>query len=223
MMTGNLFPVSLFSQEFTRIQANFSISDNNEGAISLIKGQVFYDLAHRKLVFRTQYPYKKDLVFHQTLQYVFARDSLQSLLDTAQTLPVAENSLFHLCLTNSLESMGLKGDMLKAREVEAINDSLVVTHYLPRKKYRKLIGKVDLVRRNAGDLYALILYSPDKEIAGRYFFRKFQQIDGFSMPGEIIQIIQLPDQKVWYRKISLENIILNAWENDDLYNYPLPF
>lgn len=196
--------------------ADVTIKDKGVASDALVKARVYYDLNIQKTIYDVSFPSSETWAFFDTLMYRF---SPEEEVQTIKTAPIAEFSLFHLCLTGKLENFGLNGDLMTEDGTELMDDQ-VITTYIPHKRIEKYVGKV-LLSRKEGNLFVLIIYNSEGELAGQQFFMDYVNEGGLSVPSRIVQVTHSKGEK-FYREIRLENIKVNDLEQEAVYDMDLP-
>jgi hypothetical protein len=210
-------PSILYSQQFFRIKAEFSIKSKGiDGSQQLTMGTVYYDKTSKKIVYITKFPEKEIWVSSDTVMYKIADNKVI----IRQKIPaIAEFTIFHLSLNGQLADFGLKNSTFKMDKVEKDKD-LIITTWLPPDQFKKFIGKI-MISNKEKKLQGIIFFNSKGEILTKQFFSKYINVKGFEFPGEIAQISYL-NGKEGYEMTTYKNIIINDFKEDHIYNYSIP-
>ena len=134
-----IFPLVLFSQNFYRIKADFTIKQKNaDGSSSLTVGKVYYDKNYKEIIYDISFPEKEIWVTKDTLLYKFAD---KKLLNKKKVPAIAEFSIFHLSLNGTLNNFGLESSPYTIGTVEK-EKGMVLTTWIPPANMEKNLGKV---------------------------------------------------------------------------------
>lgn len=202
------------AQMFYRISGDYSIKASlADGTAQLVIGKFYYDINIRKIVYVNSFPEKETWVTLDTTLYKIIREDL---FYTQTVPPAAEFSIYHLAISNQMESFGLKKSFYRIDKVERIN-GLVVTTWVPHKKLEDIFGKV-MISNKDKRLHGIVFFNHSGEIVKKQFFEKYMNLGGLEFPGEVIEIIYDHGEE-HYRKTSYTNLKVNDWENENLYNY----
>ncbi len=209
-----LFSNISFSQAFFRIKADFSIKAKGfNGKSQLTMGKVYYDKTIKKIVYKIKYPEKSDWVSVDTNMYHIVNNKVTS----RKSLPaIVEFTIFHIALSGNLSNYGLDKSPFTISKVQQ-SKGMVITTWDPPQLYSKIYGRIIVSNKNK-KLYGIIFFSPDGMILRKQFFKKYQNINGFSFPSEVLQI-SYNESKESYELSSFKNIIINDMNEDYIYDY----
>ncbi|MFM2284533.1 MAG: hypothetical protein RLZZ543_29 [Bacteroidota bacterium] len=184
--------------------------------MGLTMGSVLYDRTSKKLVYHVTFPEKEDWVIMDT---VFNR-IVNNKLVNRQFIPMLPSStMFEFALQNNLNNFGLENSSYTINKVDREGD-MVITTWLPDKRYAKVFGKV-IVSKRAGKIVGVAFYSPKNELVKKQIFKGFLKSSGIEFPSEIYEVLY--KEKGKETKISTyKNLRINEMKDDALYNFPVP-
>jgi hypothetical protein len=125
-------------------------------------------------------------------------------------------SIFHLALTRNLRNFGIDESSFKLDKVEQDGD-MVISTYLPEKRYRVFSGKVIISTRD-GKLFGIVFFDPEDNIVKKQFFEDYITERGLPFPGKITEIFYKNGGEE-YKVTTYKNIVYNANEPMDLYYF----
>lgn len=185
------------------------------GHFNISKGSFYYDTRFKKLVIDISYPSKETWVSHDTLVYHIKGKRLSS---RAATLMTPEATIFHIALTGQISSYGLKKSFYEIEKVEKEGDRVYVT-WKPDSRIPSL-GKVKLAQHK-NRLEGVVFFDEKGVVLAKQFFRKYKNFNGIEFPEEVV-FINIKGAKEYYQIMTYQNIVVNDFKTDALYNYPLP-
>ncbi len=211
-----IFPLFTFSQNFYRIKADFTIKQKNaDGSSALTVGKVYYDKNYKEIVYDISFPEKEMWITKDTSVYKFVDKKFVS----RQTVPaIAEFSIFHLCLNGTLTNYGLESSPYTIYNVEKEN-GMVLTTWMPPAKMAKFLGKV-IVSQKDKKLYGVAMCNIKGETLNKQFYKNYDSNSGIEFPKEIVQITYI-NGKENYQVTTYENIIIDDYSEEEMYNYPV--
>lgn len=212
-----LVPIALFSQNFYRIQADFTIKQKNaDGSSSLTIGKVYYDKNYKKIVYDISFPDKEIWVTQDTSLYKF-RDKK---FTTRLTIPaITEFSIFNLSLNGTLTNFGMESSPYKIANVEKEN-GMVLTTWQPPTEMTKSFGKI-VTSQKEKKLFGVVLFNVKGEIINKQFFKNYESSSGIEFPNEIVQITYA-NGKESYQLTTYTNIHIDDYTEEEIYNYAIP-
>lgn len=203
----------IFSQNFFRIKADFSIKETLPGKKSrLIMGKVYYDKNYKKLIYDINFPEKETIVITDSFMIIIAGREREKI----NTPSSNDFSVFHLCLNSNLAGFGLKNSPYTIEKVEKDSD-MVITTYLPPSKFSNTLGKVMLSQKQK-KLFGIVIFNVNNEVAGKQFFKNYANYSGMEFPDEIVQITYT-DKEEFYKVTSFKNVAVNEMQDENMYNY----
>jgi hypothetical protein len=212
-----VLPNFLIGQHYFRLRADFTIKEKfSDGKMGLTMGSVLYDRTSKKLVYHVTFPEKEDWVIMDT---VFNR-IVNNKLVNRQFIPMLPSStMFEFALQNNLNNFGLENSSYTLNKVDRDGD-MVITTWLPDKRYAKVFGKV-IVSKRAGKIVGVAFYTPKNELVKKQIFKGFLKSSGIEFPSEIYEVLYKEQGKE--TKISTyKNLRINEMKDDALYNFPVP-
>jgi hypothetical protein len=214
--------IPAFSQKtaHTRIQVDFSIKEKKgDGKGLLTMGKLYYDIKEKKIVYLLKFPEKEVWVEDPKNSYYITGDKLIK----KEKNPIApDNSLIHMCLTNTLFDYGLtRSPYYKVSLTEKTDTSETVT-YRPLTKSTELYGKIILYHQDH-KLVSMLLYDDKAKLTGKLFFKKYQLTGDLTMPMEILTITY-PDDKGTedFQLTTYSNVLTDSSLEDATYKYKIP-
>lgn len=209
-----MFPILILAQDFYRIQADFSIKETlPQGKTRLIMGKVYYDKNYRKILYDVSFPAQEKIVVTDSF---LIRITMGKTEEKASASSTCEFSVFHLCLSSRFSDFGLKNSPYKIEKVEK-DSGMVITTYLPPLKYSGKLGKVMLSQKEK-KLFGMVLFSPQDEVSGKQFFKKYANVKGLEFPLEIVQISYSGGEEL-YKVTTFRNIAVNEMSEENFYNF----
>lgn len=209
LLTGK----AVLSQHFYRIESDISIKTRVQGGQgSLTLGRVYYDKTIEKLVYDIRFPEREIWVLRDSLSLIYRNDNLHN----SETVnPFTATTIFHKCLEGSLSDFGLRNTLYRIEKVEK-EDNMVITTWIPPSRSPGM-GQV-ITSTVDNNLYGVIIKNPAGDILSRQLFANYRTVGGLKVPSEITQVIYRNEDEV-YQVITLDNIIINNFGNENLYNY----
>ncbi len=208
-----LAPALLPGQGIYRIKGEFSMKAKEKGSSQLVMGNFFYDLNKNQIIYRNYFPKKETWITSDTTLFHIVNDEV---ISTQHIPDFSKFSIFHLALTRNLKNFGIEGNSFILDKVEQDGD-MVITTYLPNKKYNTWSGKIMLSMRD-GKLFGIIFYDQEGNTIKKQFFEDYFTEKGLPFPGKITEITY-NEGKEEYRVTTYKNIVYNANEPDDLYYF----
>jgi len=211
LFSGN---VQLYSQDFYRIQADFTIkAKRSDNSLELIKGTVYYDKTIMKIVYQIRFPKVETWVSLDTVLYKIANGKV---VEQKRLNGLVQFSVFNLVLNGQLSDYGLRGTSFTVSMVEK-DSNMVVTTWLPPEKYKKSFGKI-LVSTNNRQLMGVAFFDTDERITSKQFYKSYKKIKGLNFPAEVVQFFYTQGKES-YQVTNYSNIQVNASGNNTMYNY----
>jgi hypothetical protein len=201
------------------MKAEFSIKENlPDGKQVLTMGTVYCDKNARTIVYKLTFPKQGLYVLTDSASYEIENDKI---VKQSKAYNLYNFSIYNLALSSGLYNYGLTtGEIFKLTNVVR-EDSLVVSTYSPAmKELKKYTGDVKLSTRNK-QLYGLAFFDNAQKLLSKQFFTKYTNYKGFSFPGEILQINYI-NGKEYYKVTTYKNVVVNAANENELYNYAVP-
>jgi hypothetical protein len=200
---------------YYRVRADFSVKEkSSDGRSSLTMGKVFYDKARKRIVYDVLFPEKEMWLFTDTVMYTIRGDAQ---IKNPIVPGYIDFSVFNLSLNNNLKDYGLKNSIYELKEVVKDED-MVISLYVPKKEYEKIIGDVKVsVKDNR--LYGVLIYDVNKKMIGKQIFSEYLKIGGFEFPAEIINFSYLQNGEEIRQITTYKNVKINNWDEDYFYNY----
>lgn len=186
------------------------------GHYKISKGKIYYDTRFRKLLIDINYPTKEKWVSVDTLLYHFTGDKLK---ERTINITTPETSVFHIALTGQINNYGLKKSFYRIEKVEKELDRVYVT-WAPDSRLKELLGKVKLSQYK-NRLEGVVFFNVKGDVIAKHFFRKYKRISGIDFPEEVV-FVSIRGGKEYYQIMTYQNIVINDFKNDALYNHPLP-
>jgi hypothetical protein len=212
-----LLPLTSVGQQFFRIKADFSIKEKlANGQSQLMMGSVFYDRTSNKIVYKIKFPKPETWIIQDTS---INKLSGGKLLSKQRSFFDPKQSIFHHALMGQLANYGLKNSVYNVVNVEKEGNKIVTT-WLPDAALKKKLGKIKLAQQNK-ELFGLVFYSPLNEVLSKQFFTKYANIKGCNFPSKITQITYLKTGAN-FQETTYKNIIIDAPNEDDIYNSLIP-
>jgi hypothetical protein len=211
------FPLFLFSQNFIRIRADYTIKEKANASASLSKGTAYYDKTMKKLVYDASFPEKETWVIKDTTVYKMVSGKLAE----KKTAPFfAEFSIYNIVLNGNLANYGLKDTDYKISHIEREGD-LIITTWTPDKRLSNILGNVVISTRNKV-LEGIVMFNYKGEIVSKQNYKSYINVSGLNFPTEIIELIYSTEGIV-YKQTLYKNIVINELVNEKMYNYPVNF
>lgn len=212
-----LFVGKVYSQQTNfRMCADISMKQKSaDSSFQLVIGKVYYDVNFKKTVYEISFPQKETWVIQDTIMYRFSNGKP---IGKTSYPNVAEFSIFHLSLKNNLQNFGLDKSPFQMVKTER-SGNLVISTWQAPKAMEKYLSYI-LLSKKDGKLTGVVFKDPQGEVSMKQFFKNYQQIKGFSFPGELTQL-NYKNKKETYRITTFKNIVLNENGNEQKYNHPV--
>lgn len=190
-----------------------------DGSQALTLGKIYYDAHSRKLVMDIDFPEKKIIFAHDSLVYTIVDDSVSRKSNTF--INFFEGNLYHLALTNELNSFGLENS--NAYEITDIqrNNNRLVSTWEPLGKYRGVTGKI-LTLNEGKKLTGIVFYNKDGKLLSKQNLNDYHNYSGLLFPHEVVQQLYMQEDQYLYKLYSYKNVVINEMGNENWYNYTLP-
>jgi hypothetical protein len=206
-------------QQFFRLKADFSIKENlPDSSQVLTMGTVYFDKNSHQVVYDITFPQKGIYILTDSATYEINPGKPAK---KTKTYNLYNFSIYNLALSSNLYNYGLTNNMVfKLTDVEK-EDSLVISTWSPSiKKIAELTGDVKISTKNK-QLYGLAFFDQHKKLLSKQFFENYTMYKGLAFPGQILQINYIKD-KEYYKITTYKNVVINAPNENEKYNYPLP-
>ncbi|MGB0431142.1 MAG: hypothetical protein ACPGLV_11760 [Bacteroidia bacterium] len=201
-----------------RIALDFSIKEKrSDGSFALQMGRAYYDLNHKKLVYDVSFPNKQMVLTNDSSIYLIENGKA---IDMKKDAGFIQMSIFHLCLTGSINSFGLDESVFEAKKVEKENNLVMTTWEIPKKIRSRSKTKV-ITSIKDRKLYGVVFLDADEKVISKQFYKNYQTINGVEVPTKVIFILMVNDEEQ-YRIMEFKNIEINEFGNESIYNYPTP-
>ena len=199
-----------------RMRADISMKQKSaDSSFQLVIGKVYYDVNFKKTVYEITFPQRETWVIQDTVLYRFSNDKP---VGKSSYPNVSEFSIFHLSLNNNLQNFGLEKSPFKMVKTEQTGGMVISTWQAP-KTMQKFISYI-LLSKKDGKLTGVVFKDAKGDVSMKQFFKNYNQIKGFSFPGELIQL-NYKNKKETYRITTFKNIVLNENGNEQEYNHPV--
>jgi len=212
-----LISVELFSQEFFRIEAEYSIKENSSADSPMLNmGKGYFDINNRTLLFDTKFPEKEIVLMNDSLMLKIKNDEVVEVIHSQNFI---DFTIFSLILNGKLPYFGLKNTRYALTNIEK-DQGMVITTWEPPDEVKELKGKM-LLSQIDKQLYGLISFDGNNKMISKQFFEEYITLDGINVPTRVTQFFY----KGMEEKIKLttyKNIKINNLENEEYYNYKLP-
>lgn len=201
-----------------RIKVDFSIKEKrSDGSFSLQMGKAFYDINFKKLLYEINFPKTQTILTNDSSVYLIENGIA---IDVKKESGFIEMSIFHLCLTGSIQNFGLQNSVYKATSVEYEDGMVMTTWEIPRKI--KGCNRTKIVTSTKDRLlYGVVFISAENKVISKQFYQYYENINGTSIPTKITFIMYVNEAEQ-YRIMEFKNIKINEFGNENLYNYPIP-
>jgi hypothetical protein len=204
------------AQQHYRIKSDFSIKENlPDGTSNLTMGTVYFDKNNKKIVYSISFPTKTLQVLTDSFFYELKANKLSEKKKATNLL---QFSIFNLALSSNLSNYGLNtNDIFKLTDVSK-EDSLVISTWEPSTaKLKELTGKV-LISQKRRLLYGLVFFDNKNNVLSKQFFTEYINVKGLNFPSQITQINYI-NGKEYYKVTTYKNIVVNATNENEIYNY----
>lgn len=208
------------AQYFYRFSTDFSVKEEMpDGSQALTLGTIYYDAHSRKLVMDIDFPEKKIVYAHDSLVYTIVDDTVFNKSNTF--INFFEGNLYHLALTNELNSFGLENsNAYEITDIERNNNRLIST-WEPLGKYQGVTGKI-LTLNEGKKLTGIVFYNKEGKMLSKQNLNNYQNYSGLLFPHEVVQQLYTQDEKYFYKLYTYKNVVINEMGNENWYNYTLP-
>lgn len=201
-----------------RIKVNFSIKEKrSDGTFALQMGNAYYDVNHKKLLYDISFPKPQTILTNDSTIYLIENGKVA---DVKKQPGFIEMSIFHLCLTGSIQNFGLQNTAYKATKVENENGMVITTWEIPKNikggNKTKIITSV-----KDRHLFGVVFLDADDKVISKQFYQDYQNYNGTMVPGKVIFIVYTNGQEQ-YRIMEFKSVVINEFANENLYNYPTP-
>lgn len=204
------------AQQHYRIKSDFSIKENlPDGTSNLTMGTVYFDKNNKKIVYSISFPTKTLQVLTDSFFYELKANKLSEKKKATNLL---QFSIFNLTLSSNLSNYGLNTNgIFKLTDVSK-EDSLVISTWEPSTaKLKELTGKV-LISQKRRLLYGLVFFDNKNNVLSKQFFTEYINVKGLNFPSQITQINYI-NGKEYYKVTTYKNIVVNATNENEIYNY----
>ncbi|MFN5069024.1 MAG: hypothetical protein ACK5FC_04005 [Bacteroidota bacterium] len=204
------------AQQHYRIKSDFSIKENlPDGTSNLTMGTVYFDKNNKKIVYSISFPTKTLQVLTDSFFYELKANKLSEKKKATNLL---QFSIFNLALSSNLSNYGLNTNgIFKLTDVSK-EDSLVISTWEPSTaKLKELTGKV-LISQKRRLLYGLVFFDNKNNVLSKQFFTEYINVKGLNFPSQITQINYI-NGKEYYKVTTYKNIVVNATNENEIYNY----
>jgi hypothetical protein len=207
-------------QYFYRFSTDFSVKEEMpDGSQALTLGTIYYDAHQRKLVMDIDFPEKKVIYAHDSLVYTIVDDSVFRKSNTF--INFFEGNLYHLALTNELNSFGLENSgAYEITDIQRNNNRLIST-WEPLGKYKDVTGKI-LTLNEGKKLTGIVFYNKDGKLLSKQNLNDYRNYSGLLFPHEVVQQLYTEEEKYLYKLYTYKNVVINEMGNENWYNYHLP-
>jgi hypothetical protein len=212
-----LLSVNLYSQDYFRIEADFTVKvKKSDGEMNLTRGKVYYDKNYRELIYEITFPQVEKWAIKDTSLYKIRHDTL---IERNSIPSINEFTIFHLSLNSSLNDFGLKNSIYKMGKVEKKGD-LVLSYWKIPDQASEIMDHVVIAKKN-NRLESVVMVGNASKIISRQFFENYIKIDAFEFPGQIIQILYDINGNENYQVTEFKNVVLNYTGNNNRYKSQL--
>lgn len=204
------------AQQHYRIKSDFSIKENlPDGTSNLTMGTVYFDKNNKKIVYSISFPTKTLQVLTDSFFYELKANKLSEKKKATNLL---QFSIFNLALSSNLSNYGLNTNgIFKLTDVSK-EDSLVISTWEPSTaKLKELTGKV-LISQKRRLLYGLVFFDNKNNVLSKQFFTEYMNVKGLNFPSQITQVNYI-NGKEYYKVTTYKNIVVNATNENEIYNF----
>jgi hypothetical protein len=204
------------AQQHYRLKSDFSIKENlPDGTANLTMGTVYFDKNQKKLVYNISFPKKMFQVLTDSFFYEIKDNKLA---EKKKAVNLLQFSIFNLAMSSNLSNYGLNTNgVFKLTDVTK-EDSLVISTWEPATaKLKELTGKV-LISQKKRMLHGLIFFDNKGNILSKQFFTDYTNLNGLNFPTQITQINYI-NGKEYYKVTTYKNMVVNATNENEIYNY----
>lgn len=208
-----LFQQTVFSQDYFRIRADFTVKiSNSDGTRNLTRGVVFYDKNIRELIYDISFPEKETWVSRDT-SLLKIRDG--KVYEKMSIPSINEFTIFHLALNSMLNDFGLKNSPFKIQKVEKKGD-LTLSYWNIPEQASTLMDFV-VVARKGNRLESVIIMADEHKVLSKQFFRNYTKVKAFEFPSQIVQILYDTQNRENYQSTEFKNLVVNESGNNESY------
>ncbi len=208
-----LFQQTVFSQDYFRIKADFTVKiSNSDGTRNLTRGVVYYDKNIRELIYEISFPEKETWVSRDT-SLLKIRDG--KVYEKMSIPSINEFTIFHLALNSMLNDFGLKNSPFKIQKVEKKGD-LTLSYWNIPEQASTLMDFV-VVARKGNRLESVVIMADEQKVLSKQFFRNYTKVKAFEFPTQIVQILYDTQNRENYQSTEFKNLVVNEIGNNELY------
>ncbi|GAP67667.1 hypothetical protein BA6E_101110 [Bacteroidales bacterium 6E] len=208
-----LFQTAVFSQDYFRIKADFTVKiSNSDGTRNLTRGVVYYDKNIRELIYDISFPEKETWVSRDT-SLLKIRDG--KVYEKMSIPSINEFTIFHLALNSMLNDFGLKNSPFKIQKVEKKGD-LTLSYWNIPEQASTLMDFV-VVARNGNRLESVVIMADEQKVLSKQFFRNYTKVKAFEFPTQIVQILYDTQNRENYQLTEFKNLVVNETGNNESY------
>lgn len=208
-----LFQTAVFSQDYFRIKADFTVKiSNSDGTRNLTRGVVYYDKNIRELIYDISFPEKETWVSRDT-SLLKIRDG--KVYEKMSIPSINEFTIFHLALNSMLNDFGLKNSPFKIQKVEKKGD-LTLSYWNIPEQASTLMDFV-VVARNGNRLESVVIMADEQKVLSKQFFRNYTKVKAFEFPTQIVQILYDSQNRENYQLTEFKNLVVNETGNNESY------
>lgn len=215
-MINLVVSVGSYGQIFSRVEADFSLKEKRiDGSKSLTMGSVYFDKNVGQIVFDIKFPESFVVVINDSLMLKI-KD--HQVVDRKLAQGIVYFSIFNLSLNGNLPYFGLKDSPYELTNIEKENDMVISTWDFPELKNK---GKMMLSQKNK-KLFGVVSFAGQDTVISKQFFENYINIDGVDFPQRVVQFMYLAGEED-IKITNYKNVIINNEENEEFYNYPVPY
>ena len=208
-----LFQQTVFSQDYFRIKADFTVKiSNSDGTRNLTRGVVYYDKNIRELIYEISFPEKETWVSRDT-SLLKIRDG--KVYEKMSIPSINEFTIFHLALNSMLNDFGLKNSPFKIQKVEKKGD-LTLSYWNIPEQASTLMDFV-VVARKGNRLESVVIMADEQKVLSKQFFRNYTKVKAFEFPTQIVQILYDTQNRENYQSTEFKNLVVNETGNNESY------
>lgn len=208
-----LFQQAVFSQDYFRIKADFTVKiSNSDGTRNLTRGVVYYDKNIRELIYDISFPEKETWVSRDT-SLLKIRDG--KVYEKMSIPSINEFTIFHLALNSMLNEFGLKNSPFKIQKVEKKGD-LTLSYWNIPEQASTLMDFV-VVARKGNRLESVVIMADEQKVLSKQFFRNYTKVKAFEFPTQIVQILYDSQNRENYQLTEFKNLVVNETGNNESY------
>jgi hypothetical protein len=208
-----LFQQTVFSQDYFRIRADFTVKiSNSDGTRNLTRGVVYYDKNIRELIYKISFPEKETWISRDT-SLLKIRDA--KVYEKMSIPSINEFTIFHLALNSMLNDFGLKNSPFKIQKVEKKGD-LTLSYWNIPEQASTLMDFVVLARKG-NRLESVVIMADEQKVLSKQFFRNYTKVKAFEFPTQIVQILYDTQNRENYQSTEFKNLVVNEIGNNESY------